>query len=42
MIFDGTGSNLSSYKGNINKFIENGYVIILIYIVTNPLIQKTE
>ena len=40
MIFDGTGSNLSSYKGNINKFIENGYVIILIYIVTNPLIAK--
>jgi len=40
IIFDGTGSNLPSYKGNINKFIENGYTIILIYVMTNPLVAK--
>ena len=40
MIYDGTGSNLSSYKGNINKYIENGYTILLIYIMTNPLVAK--
>ena len=40
MIYDGTGSNLASYKGNINKYIENGYTILLIYIMTNPLVAK--
>jgi predicted ABC-type ATPase len=40
IIFDGTGSNLASYKGNINKFIENGYTILLIYVMTNPLVAK--
>ena len=40
MIYDGTGSNLASYKGNINKYIENGYTILLIYVVTNPLVAK--
>lgn len=40
IIFDGTGSNLASYKGNINKFIESGYTILLIYVITNPLIAK--
>lgn len=40
VIYDGTGANLSSYKGNINKFIENGYLPILIYVKTNPIVAK--
>ena len=40
VIYDGTGVNFSSYKGNINKFIENGYFTVLIYVKTNPLIAK--
>ena len=40
VIYDGTGVNLSAYKGNINKFIENGYFTVLIYVKTNPLIAK--
>ena len=40
VIYDGTGVNLSSYKGNINKFIENGYLPILIYVKTNPIVAK--
>merc|ERR1711935_1161502 len=40
IICDGTGVNLSSYKGNINKFIENRYLPILIYVKTNPIVAK--
>lgn len=40
IIYDGTGANFSSYKGNINKFIENGYFPILIYVKTNPIVAK--
>ena len=40
VIYDGTGVNFSSYKGNIGKFIENGYFTILLYVKTNPLVAK--
>ena len=40
VIYDGTGANLSAYKGNINKFIQQGYFTILIYVKTNPLVAK--
>ena len=38
IIYDGTGVNISAYKGNINKFIQNGYYTILVYVKTNPLV----
>ena len=38
VIYDGTGVNLPAYKGNINKFIQNGYYTILVYVQTNPLV----
>tara|TARA_B100000795_G_scaffold266553_1_gene249916 strand:- start:881 stop:1531 length:651 start_codon:yes stop_codon:yes gene_type:complete len=38
IIYDGTGVNLPAYKGNINKFQENGYFTILIYVKTNLLV----
>ena len=40
VIYDGTGVNKSAYKGNINKFIENGYFTLLVYIKTNPFIVR--
>ena len=40
IIYDGTGSNLPAYKGTINKFHENNYKTILIYVKTNLLIAK--
>lgn len=40
VIYDGTGVNKSAYKGNINKFIENGYFTLLVYVKTNPFIVR--
>ena len=40
VIYDGTGVNKSAYKGNINKFIQNGYFTLLVYIKTNPFIVR--
>lgn len=40
IIYDGTGVNLPAYKGNINKFIDNGYFTVLVYVKTNPVIAK--
>jgi predicted ABC-type ATPase len=40
VIYDGTGVNLPAYKGNINKFHDNGYFTILIYVKTNILVAK--
>ena len=40
IIYDGTGVNLLAYKGNINKFIDNGYFTVLVYVKTNPVIAK--
>ena len=40
VIFDGTGVNKSAYKGNINKFIQNGYFTLLVYVKTNPFIVR--
>ena len=40
IIYDGTGANLPAYKGVINKFIQEGYYTVLVYVKTNPLIAK--
>lgn len=40
VIYDGTGVNKSAYKGNINKFIQNGYFTLLVYVKTNPFIVR--
>lgn len=40
IIYDGTGANLPAYKGVINKFVQEGYYTVLVYVKTNPLIAK--